>query len=82
VSTHPADPVGRQAGAGAVTVTDIARRPDIDPEILAVLVAAADQVWPRPRVVVAEEPGTLPAWRFSGRWWSRPATTRRDRPRA
>ena len=21
-----------------------------------------------------------PAWRFSGRWWSRPATSRRDRP--
>ena len=24
--------------------------------------------------------GRHPRWRFSGRWWSRPATTRRDRP--
>jgi hypothetical protein len=60
----------------------IAQRPAIDPEVLAVLAAAVDQAWPRPRVVVAAEPGRPPAWRFSGRWWSRPATTRRDRPRA
>jgi hypothetical protein len=59
---------------------DIARRPAIDPEILVVLAAAVEEAWPRPRVVVAEEPDTLPAWRFSGRWWSRPASVRRDRP--
>ncbi len=35
---------------------------------------------PGPVVVVAEEPAGPPAWRFSGRWWTRPATTRRDRP--
>jgi hypothetical protein len=61
---------------------DIARRPEIDPETLAVLAAAVDQAWPRPTVVMVDEPDPLPAWRFSGRWWSRPATVRRDRPRA
>jgi hypothetical protein len=60
--------------------TGIARRPDIDPEVLAVLAAAVDQAWPRPRLVLADQPPRPPAWRFSGRWWSRPATTRRDRP--
>ena len=55
-------------------------RSPIDPEVLAVLAAAVDQAWPRPRVVVAAEPSGPPAWRFSGRWWTRPANTRRDRP--
>ena len=59
----------------------IARRPEIDPEVLAVLAAAVDQAWPRPVAVAAPAPDRPPAWRFSGRWWSRPATTRRDRPR-
>ncbi len=59
----------------------IALRPEVDPEVMAVLAAAVDQAWPRP-VVLADEagPATLPAWRFSGRWWSRPQTTRRERP--
>jgi hypothetical protein len=52
----------------------------IDPAVLAVLAAAVDQVWPRPLVVLAEQSARPPAWRFSGRWWTRPATTRRDRP--
>ena len=52
----------------------------IDPAVLAVLAAAVDQVWPRPVVVVADQPTGPPAWRFSGRWWTRPANTRRDRP--
>ncbi len=52
----------------------------IDPEVLAVLAAAVDQVWPRPAAVAAPPPTRTPAWRFSGRWWSRPAPTRRDRP--
>ena len=52
----------------------------IDPAVLAVLAAAVDQVWPRPAVVVADGPTGPPAWRFSGRWWTRPANTRRDRP--
>ncbi len=51
-----------------------------EPVVLAVLAAAVDQVWPRPAVVVARDASRPPAWRFSGRWWSRPATARRDRP--
>ncbi len=68
-------PTGTE-GAGA----GIAPRPGIDPEVLAVLAAAVDQAWPRP-VVALPGPTDRPSpWRFSGRWWSRPATTRRDRP--
>ena len=61
----------------------MSEREPVDPAVLAVLAAAVDQTWPRPVVVVAEpEPTGPPAWRFSGRWWTRPQTTRRDRPRA
>jgi hypothetical protein len=60
----------------------IALRPEIDPEVLAVLTASVDQAWPRPVAVVADAAAVVrpSPWRFSGRWWSRPATTRRDRP--
>jgi hypothetical protein len=58
----------------------IALRPEIDPEVLAVLAAAVDQAWPRPRVIVVEDTNRAPAWRFSGRWWTRPAASRRNRP--
>jgi hypothetical protein len=58
----------------------VSGREPIDPAVLAVLAAAVDQAWPRPVVLVEEPPTHPPAWRFSGRWWSRPATTRRDRP--
>ena len=58
----------------------MSEREPIDPAVLAVLAAAVDQVWPRPVTEVAEGPAGPPAWRFSGRWWTRPATTRRDRP--
>lgn len=60
--------------------TGIAVRPEVDPVVLAVLAAAVDQAWPRPVVAVVKAPDRPPAWRFSGRWWSRPAPTRRVRP--
>jgi transposase len=63
-----------------VTETGIAARPVIDAEVLAVLAAAVDQAWPRPRVMATEATTGPSAWRFSGRWWSRPATSRRERP--
>ncbi len=56
------------------------RNGEIDPAVMAVIAAAVEQAWPRPMVVMAEEPTRPPAWRFSGRWWSRPANTRRERP--
>ena len=58
----------------------IARRPDVDPVVLAVVAAAVDQAWPRPVIRADDRPTRPSPWRFSGRWWSRPATTRRDRP--
>jgi len=64
-------------GSGAA---GIAPRPEADPLVVALVAAAVDQVWPRPRVTVAEATTVVPAWRFSGRWWSRPANVRRERP--
>ena len=58
----------------------MSEREPIDPAVLAVLAAAVDQAWPRSVVVATEPPTGPPAWRFSGRWWTRPANTRRDRP--
>ncbi len=55
---------------------------DVEPEVVAALVAAVDACWPRPPSGVVTEEDRIPAWRFSGRWWSRPATHRRVRPRA
>ncbi len=55
-------------------------RPEPDPLVVALVAAAVDQlqlraVAPAPRPA---EPHL--AWRFSGRWWSRPLPARRDRP--
>jgi hypothetical protein len=53
---------------------------DPSPEELAAIVAAVELTWPRPVVVL---PVTRPRpnpWRFSGRWWARPQTARRERP--
>ncbi len=74
-ATATPDPVATTSAAAG-----IAPRPEIDPTVLAVIAAAVDQAWPRPRLAAAEPTHRPPAWRFSGRWWSRPATTRRDRP--
>jgi hypothetical protein len=50
------------------------------PEVLAAIIAAIEMAWPRP-IVVAEPPAAQSgSWRFSGRWWSRPQTARRERP--
>ena len=49
-------------------------------EEAAAIVAAIDAFWPRPVVVLPEAAKRPSAWRFSGRWWSRPVPARRDRP--
>ncbi|MGH9058684.1 MAG: hypothetical protein ACRDZY_04085 [Acidimicrobiales bacterium] len=52
-------------------------QPPSDDEVVAIM-AAIEVAWPKP---VGDDP--LPPenpWRFSGRWWSRPLTVRRDRP--
>jgi hypothetical protein len=49
-------------------------------EEAAAIAAGMEALWPRP-VLIAEEPRPRAnAWRFSGRWWSRPIPARRDRP--
>ncbi len=53
--------------------------PDPTTEEVAAIAAAIEVAWPRPAAddgVVAEPP----RWRFSGRWWSKPLPSRRDRP--
>ncbi len=49
-------------------------------EEAAAIVAAIEALWPRPAVATATSAPTRSAWRFSGRWWSRPVPIRRDRP--
>ncbi|MEP6660739.1 MAG: hypothetical protein ABJD24_12560 [Acidimicrobiales bacterium] len=44
----------------------------------AAIVAALEQAWPA--TVAGDDTTSTPAWRFSGRWWSRPVASRRDRP--
>ncbi|MEM9516502.1 MAG: hypothetical protein AAGA42_16755 [Actinomycetota bacterium] len=48
-------------------------------EEAAAIAAATEGLWPRP-VVAAAPPAQRSAWRFSGRWWSRPIAARRERP--
>ena len=51
--------------------------PPTDAEVVAIM-AAYEALWPRP---TAHEPPAAPAtrWRFSGRWWTAPAVSRRQR---
>ena len=56
----------------------IAKRPAPDPEVLAVIAAAAEQLL-RPSVVVEAPPRQNP-WRFSGRWFTAHQVRRRQRP--
>jgi hypothetical protein len=48
-------------------------------EETAAIVAAVELLWPEPSVAPTSAP-VRSAWRFSGRWWSRPVPIRRDRP--
>jgi len=52
----------------------------IDEEAAAIM-AATEALWPRPLMSV-DEPARRRGgnWRFSGRWWSLPIPTRRNRP--
>lgn len=53
-------------------------RPTPADDEMAAIAAAIELAWPRPAAhPTVEEPSR---WRFSGRWWSRPVPTRRDRP--
>jgi hypothetical protein len=54
-------------------------RPEPEPAVLAAIVAAVEEAWPRPRPDDAGRHAP-PAWRFSGRWWTQPAAMNRRRP--
>lgn len=50
-------------------------------EEAAAIMAATEALWPKPVVLVdAGTPRESRAWRFSGRWWSKPLPARRNRP--
>jgi hypothetical protein len=56
-------------------------RPSADEEEIAAIVAALQLTWPEAgdgtEAMTDDEPTR---WRFSGRWWTKPAPLRRDRP--
>ncbi|HUC37612.1 MAG TPA: hypothetical protein VMR97_10875 [Acidimicrobiales bacterium] len=66
------------AAAGGVEVVSV--RPEPPPDVLAAIVAAVDEAWPRPTAPEARSRSEGSAWRFSGRWWAKPSQARRDRP--
>jgi hypothetical protein len=49
-----------------------------DDEAIAIA-AAIEALWPKPQTAAAHERPNVD-WRFSGRWWSESAVTRRTRP--
>ncbi|MGH9083222.1 MAG: hypothetical protein ACRDY3_11500 [Acidimicrobiales bacterium] len=58
-------------------------RPAPPPDVVAAVSAAVEAVWPRPPTATGDGDRSdrqRQAWRFSGRWWSRPAMLRRERP--
>jgi hypothetical protein len=64
--------------AAPVSISQVLPTPT-DDEVVAIM-AGVEALWPKPVVVVDAEPPRSTAWRFSGRWWSRPVPARRDRP--
>ncbi|MBL8775291.1 MAG: hypothetical protein JNK12_05150 [Acidimicrobiales bacterium] len=50
------------------------------PEEMAAIMAAIEVAWPRPSAADTDPRAATPRWRFSGRWWTKPIPSRRDRP--
>jgi hypothetical protein len=61
-------------------VRSITRADQPSDEELAAILAAVELVWPRPVVASGADVEESPRWRFSGRWWTKPVPSRRDRP--
>ena len=59
-----------------MTLIQITPQPT-DAEVAAIL-AAYEALWPRPVVAEPSAPASS-RWRFSGRWWIAPNTSRRQR---
>jgi hypothetical protein len=76
-TTNTIPSTGAVSGGG-VSLSDVSPTPT-DEEVVAIM-AGVEALWPRPAGVVDITPERSTAWRFSGRWWSRPVPARRDRP--
>ena len=50
-----------------------------DEEVVAIM-AGVEALWPKPMVAADATSARSTAWRFSGRWWAKPVSARRDRP--
>ena len=48
-----------------------------DPAVVAAIAAAVEATWPRPAAADIPNQHEPSRWRFSTRWWSRPAASRR-----
>ena len=62
----------------SVSVTAVSPAPT-DDEVVAIM-AGVEALWPKPMIVDDAAPERSTAWRFSGRWWAKPVSARRDRP--
>jgi hypothetical protein len=65
-----------------VTEVAVTKGPAPEPEELAAIVAAVQVVMASGGSTGPDTEPPVPRWRFSGRWWSRPIASRRDRPTA
>ena len=62
----------------SVSVTAVSPAPT-DDEVVAIM-AGVEALWPTPMIVDDAATERSTAWRFSGRWWAKPVSARRDRP--
>ena len=76
----PATLVHDRFSATAAPAARVAVRGGPTAEETAAILAAVEHLWPQPVVVATTPARETPTWRFSGRWWSRPTVSRRDRP--
>ncbi|MDA8309852.1 MAG: hypothetical protein M0Z46_04450 [Actinomycetota bacterium] len=75
-----------RTGAGSPATVGLRPRPEADPLVVALVASAVLALSPErarrdgldERVERVERAAR--AWRFSGRWWTRPAVLRRERP--
>lgn len=55
-------------------------RPVPTDEEAVAIAAAVHALWPTPIIEADDVKARETGWKFSGRWWSRPLPSRRDRP--
>jgi hypothetical protein len=70
--------VSERIAPGAPVVVSV--RPEPEPPVLAAIIVAVEQSWPRPPAGDDDVQTRHPAWRFSGRWWNQPVAMSRRRP--